>query len=198
MNRIYRILCNVVPRPRDDWIRAHQAELEHIPGRWARWRWTMGLVPLAVTALVTQLRHDARTFVGGVLVKSPVAALTAINFAAGVGLAVLYLVEPNSPLIVLALSGALLIQSGFTLALMLGTFGSHRSVATRLQRTGSMFAVVVGAVGFVAGILGNISPTNGDPEYGPLTMAFLIAAHGIASLLAFTSGRSARAPSSQL
>jgi len=193
MNRLYRILFYLVPGPRNEWIRAHHAELEHIPGRWLRWCWTLGLLPLAGAALVRQLRHDAGTFLGGVFVKTVVATLSILNLAAGVSLLVFYIIATSPPLVVLALSGALLIQSGFTLLLMLGVFGSHQDAATHLQLGGSTLALIVGTVGFVAGFLVNINPANNDPEYGPMTIAFLIAAHGMASLLAFTSHGPARA-----
>ena len=121
--------------------------------------------------------------------KTIVASLSTLNLAAGSGLAVLYVIETSPSLLVLALSGTLLIQGGYTLALILGLFRSHNDTARHLQLTGSTLALAVGTVGFVTGFLANIAPVNNDPEYGPMTIALLIAAHGLTSLLASTPQR---------
>jgi hypothetical protein len=193
MSRLYRILFAVLPFPRNEWIRAHHAELEYVEGRWQQRRWALGLVLLTGSALTSQLRHDASTFLGGVLMKTLVATLSILNFVAGVSLLALYIIETSPPLVVLALSGALLIQSGFTMALLLGAFGPHQDTGRHLQLSGSSLALIVGAAGFVIGFLANINPANNDPEYGPMTIALLIAAHGMASLLAFTPHRPVKA-----
>jgi hypothetical protein len=125
--------------------------------------------------------------------KTIVATLSILNFAAGVGLLALYIIETSPPLVVLALSGALLIQSGFTMALLLGAVGSHQDTGSHLQLAGSTIALIGGAVGFVIGFLANINAANNDPEYGPITIALLIAAHGMASLLAFAPHRPVKA-----
>jgi len=189
MNRLHRALVHLVPAPRSEWIRAHEAELDHIEGRWPRWRWNLGLLPLAASALVRQIRHDPRSFLGGALMKTIVVTLSALNFVAGVGLLAILLLEPGAPMIAVALGGALLVQSCFTLALVLGAFGRHQHAARHVQLTGSTLALVVGGVGFVVGFLANINPAGNDPEYGPMAIAFLLAAHGMASLVAFTSPR---------
>ncbi len=193
MSRLYCILFAVVPCPRNEWISAHHAELEYVEGRWQRRRWALGLVLLTGSALASQLRHDASTFLGGVFMKTIVATLSILNLVAGVGLVVLYIIETSPPLVVLILSGALVIQSGFTMALLLGAFGSHQDTGRHLQLAGSSLALIVGTVGFVTGFLANINPANNDPEYGPMTIALLIAAHGMASLLAFAPHRPVKA-----
>jgi hypothetical protein len=128
--------------------------------------------------------------------KTIAATLSILNLVAGVGLLVLCIIDTSAPLVLLTLSGALLIQSGFTMALLLGAFGSRHDTARHLQLAGSTMALMVGAAGFVIGFLANVNPANNDPEYGPMTIAFLIAAHGIASLLAFTPHSTVKAQSS--
>ena len=193
MNRVYRILTAVVPSPHNQWIRAHQMELEHVEGRWQRWRWALGLLPLTRSALASQLRKDPHTFLGGVLMKTIVAALSILNLAAGVGLGLLYVIETGPPLVVLALSAVLVIQGGFTLALILGAFHSPQDPPRQLQLVGSTLALVVGSVGFLASLLANISSVNNDPEYGPVAITALVAAHGLVSLLAFRRQRPVKA-----
>jgi len=188
MITLYRILAALVPSPRREWIRAHEAELELIEGRGQRWRWTLGAFPLVGSVLVSQLRLDPRSFLGGTLMKTTVATLSTLNLAGGAGLAVLYVID-TSPPIVLALSVALLIQGGYTLALIAGVLDSHQDTALHLQLVGSTLALVIGAVGFLIGFLANLNPPTGDPEYGPMTIAALIAAHALISLLAFTPRR---------
>ncbi len=121
--------------------------------------------------------------------KTIIATLSILNIAAAVGLAVLYATDTDPPRVILALSLALLIQGSYTLALIFGAFRSRDDTARHLQLAGSTVALIVGTVGFVNGFLANIDPVNNDPEYGPMTIAFLVAAHGLTSLLAFTSQR---------
>jgi uncharacterized membrane protein HdeD (DUF308 family) len=121
--------------------------------------------------------------------KTTVATLSVLNIAAGLGLVVVYTVETSPPLLLLALGVALLTQGGFTLAYILGAFEAHAGAALHLQLVGSTLALIVGTIGFMVGLLGNINPVNNDPEYGPMTIAVLIAGHGFASLLAHTPHR---------
>jgi len=193
MNRIYLILFRMVPGPRNEWIRAHHAELENIPSGRQRWRWTLGLLPLALSALARHLRHEAGTFLGGTFVKTIVATASILNLTAGAGLLVLFTIETGPPLVVLVLAVTLLIQGGYTLTLMFGAFGSHQYAATHLQLAGSTLALIAGTIGFATGFLANINPANNDPEYGPMSIAAIIAVHAIASLLAFTSRGNAQA-----
>jgi hypothetical protein len=185
VKRLYRLLLQIVPGSHSDWIRAHEAELAHIRGRWQRCRWIIGLLPLTGAALVRQLRHDAGSFLGGFLMKVIVVSLSLLNLVAGVGVLVLQTIEPSPHRMALAIGGVLLVQSGFTLALATGVFGSRQPTATRMQRAGSALAVTVGSVAFLVGFIANVSPANPDPEFAPMTLALLVAAHGMASLLAF-------------
>ena len=191
MNRLHRRLAALVPSSRSEWIRAHEAELQVVEDRWQRWQWALGLVPLVGWALASQLRQDPRKFLGGFLMKTITATSSILTIAAAISLAVLYVyvTDPNRPLLLLGLSVALLIQGSYTLAFILGLFRSHNETARHLQLTGSTLALAVGTVGFATGFLANIDPVNNDPEYGPMTIALLIAAHGLTSLLAFTPQR---------
>lgn len=189
MNRLHRILAALVPSPRNEWIKAHEAELQVVEDRWRRWQWALGLVSLVGWALASQLRHDPGKFLGGFLMKTIVGTLSIINLGAATGLAVLYVTDPDQPLILLALSVALMIQGSATLALILGLFRFHNETTRHFQLVGSTLALAVGTVGFATGFLANIGSVTNDPEYGPMTIAFLIAAHGLASLLAFAPQR---------
>lgn len=189
MSRGHRILAAIVPSPRRQWVLAHEAEYDVIEGRWHRWRWTLGLVPIVGFALVSQLRHDPRSFLGGALMKAATFTLSILNVAAGMGLFVLYVSQSSPPAFVLVLSLALLVQGSYTVAFISGALRSHHEVARRAQLGGSTLALVAGTIGFAAGLLANIDPVNADPEYGPMTIALLIAGHGLFSLLAFTPPR---------
>lgn len=192
MRRLYRMAAAAVPPPHRAWILAHQAELDHIEDVWQRRRWTVGLFTVTLAALSAQLRSDPRSFQGGTLVKIIVATLSVLNVAAGLGLAVVAIGLGDSPPIVPMLIAVLLVQGGYTLALLGGLLTARRAVVVEV--IGSTLALVVGGIGVVAGVVANIDPVNGDPEYGPLTVAMLIAAHGLASLIAFTGRTGERSP----
>lgn len=194
MNRLYQAAAALVPAPRRDWIDAHRAELEHIEGVWPRRRWALGLVPLTGKALVAQLGSDPRSFQGGTLMKTVVTTLSVLNVAAGVGLAVLAAFVEGTPPMVFALSAVLLVQGAYTLAFMAGVLGS--GFAQVVELAGSTLALVVGGVATVGAAIANIDPVNGDPEYAPMAVAMLIAAHGLASLVAFTGRQRVRTHSS--
>ncbi len=194
MSRAHRILATIVPPPRRQWVLAHEAEFAHIEGRWRRWRWAFGLVRVAGWALVSQLLHDPRSFLGGALIRIVISTQSIVNVAAGAGLLVLYLSQSNVPVFVLILSLVLLLQGFYTVAFVAGVLRSHHDGARYLQLGGSTLALIVGAVGFAVGFFANLGPANADPEYGPMTIALLIAGHGLASLLAFTPNRIGTTP----
>ncbi len=194
MSRGHRILAAIVPSPRRQWVVAHEAEYDVIEGRWRRWRWTLGLVSIVGFALASQLRHDLRSFLGGALMKAATFMLSILNVAAGVGLLVLYVSQSSPPAFVLVLSLVLLVQGSYTIAFISKTLRSHQEVARRAQLGGSMLAFVAGTVGFSVGLLANIDPVNADPEYGPMTIALLIAGHALFSLLAFIPPRTIKTP----
>lgn len=121
--------------------------------------------------------------------RTIVATLSVVNVIAGVGLAVLYFVDASPPVVAVA-SGVLVVQGLFTLALIGGAFGEHSDVARHIQLVGSTLALLVGAAGMLNGMATSLAANNTDPEYGPMTIAMLLAIHGLFSLLAF--GRSDR------
>jgi hypothetical protein len=188
MRWLYRVAKALVPPPHREWIAAHHTELEHVDEGWRRRHWALGLIPLTGIALVAQLRSDPRSFQGGTLMKTVVTTLSVLNITAGVALAVLGVVMDGTPPIVFALSAVLLIQGGYTLAYMGGLLGSR--LAQVLELTGSTLALVVGGVASVGAAIANIDAVGGDPEYAPMAVAMLIAAHGLASLVAFAGRRS--------
>lgn len=187
MRRAHRVLAAIVPEPRRDWIVAHAAELADIRNRRQRLRWMIGLIPLALRAAAGQLRHDPHTFLGGVLVRAVVVAASTVNLLAGIGLVTLVVSGHDVPLPVLAPALALVAQGGYTLALILGARGSAGERPRQLQVWGSTLALLVGALWLIVGIVNNINPVDGDPEYGPMTIAVLLSGHGLASLLAFAA-----------
>ena len=194
MSRAHRILATIVPPPRRQWVLAHEAEFDHIEGRWQRGRWAFGLVRVAGWALVSQLRHDPRSFLGGTLSRIVISIQSIVNVAAGAGLLVLFLSQSNPQVFVLILSLALLLQGSYTVAFVAGVLRPHHDGARYLQVGGSALALIVGAVGFTVGFSANLAPVNADPEYGPMTIALLIAGHGLTSLLAFTPNRTGTTP----
>ena len=196
MSRVHRILAAIVPPPKREWVRAHEAEYEAIHGRWRRWRWTVGVVPIVGRALANQLRHDPRSFLGGELMQASISALSIVNISAGLALLGLYASASSPPRLVLMVALALLIQGSYTVAFLADAFRARPKAARLLQLGGSTLALLVGAVGFGAGLLANIDST--DPEYGPMTTSLLIAAHGLASLLTFAAPRPLNTPSPQV
>ncbi len=182
MSRAHRALAALVPEPRNQWVLGHAAELETIDRASERRRWRLGLVPLFIHALVSQLVHDPKSFLGGALLRTAAAASSAINIAASIGLAAVYYVEPIG--LVLALALVLALQGGYTAAHLAGVFRTKRSAARLLQLAGSAAAFVVGTIGLTMRLGADLTP-GGDPEYGPTTVALLIAGHGLVSLLAW-------------
>lgn len=188
------MLATIVPPPRRQWVLAHEAEFDHIEGRWQRWRWAFGLVRVTGWALVSQLRHDPRSFLGGALTRIVISTQSIVNVAAGAGILVLYLQQSNAPVFVLILSLVLLLQGSYTVAFVAGVLRPHHDGARYLQLGGSTLALIVGAGGFAVGFSANLGPVNADPEYGPMILALLIAGHGLASLLAFTPNTTRTTP----
>lgn len=114
-----------------------------------------------------------------------VAALSVLNLVTAAGLFVLFLIMPDGPTILLAVVAGLTLQGGFTLAFIASRFASRAEFARRLQLGGSAVALIVGSIVFINGLLINFDSATADPEYGPMTMGLLMAAHGLASLFAF-------------
>lgn len=186
MSRIHRLLAALVPSSRRDWINAHEAELGSLETRVQRYRWTVGLLGVTVSALWAQLRASPRSYLGGTLARTMVVAMSISNIIAGAGLTLLFVRGSGRPGLLLAFSLALAAQGGYTLALITGAFRARSRVATRLQIAASTLALVVGATGFGIAFARNINPAIVDPEYGPMAVALLFAAHALASFVAFT------------
>ena len=189
MTRIHRALAALVPGPRSDWITAHGAELATLEDPALRRRWARGVISVAVSALWAQLRNDPRSYLGGVLVKTVVAGVSVVNVLAGLALGAGFLISEGAPLMMLALAVALATQGTYTLVVLAGGFGSLFRTAVNLQVAASTLAFVAGTIAFGIGLASNISPPTGDPEYGPMTVAMLLAIHGAASLLSFIERR---------
>ena len=189
MSRVHAVIAALVPLPRRHWIEAHAAELGSIESPRARRRWMMGLIPLATRALWAQLHSEPRSFLGGTLAIAVAVTISIINALGGTGLLILYFTGADRPPLLLVLALVLAVQSGSTLVVVLGLFRSTLQRILRIHRAGSAAALLIGIVGFSVGLAANLHPINGDPEYGPPTVALMIAAHGLASLLAFTTPR---------
>ena len=54
-------------------------------------------------------------------------------------------------------------------------------------------AALLGTVIFRVGAGRNVAPPSGDPEYGPMVVALLVALNGLATLAAFARAPSVRA-----
>jgi len=146
----------------------------------------LGLLPLSVKTFVRLLTHEPKSLIGGTLMRTVIATLSVINILAGAGLAVLFFVD-SSPSVVAVLSAALMVQGIFTVAVLVGAVGRHPEVTRHIQLAGSTLAFVVGSVGILTGMATNLAANNTDPEYGPTTIAMLLAMHGLFSLVAFGS-----------
>ncbi|MCY4086255.1 MAG: hypothetical protein OXG37_05040 [Actinomycetia bacterium] len=113
--------------------------------------------------------------------------------AAGGGVALIgFYIASSNPWLVLALGLVLCAQGSYGLVYALGLAGRRHPFARRALLTASALAVLVGLGGFGTGLAANTNPANNDPEFRPMMVALLVAAHGTLSLLAFS--RRARAP----
>lgn len=184
MKRLYRVLTSAVPAPFDVWLRAHEAEFAVIETRKGRTRWALGLIPLSLATFGQLIVRSPRSLVGGTLMRTIVGTLSIVNLVAGIGLAVLYLADTNPP-IVAVLSAVLIVQGLFSLALLSGAFGNRYDAVRHVQLVGSTLALVVGLAGVLAGMVTNLAAATTDPEFGPMTVAMLLAVHGLFSLIAF-------------
>jgi hypothetical protein len=108
------------------------------------------------------------------------ATLSLVNVFAAIGLTILYLSSDQQPVLVLILASGLALQGLFTAAVLGRSFGSFQRDAERLALIGSGLALIIGVSAFVYGLLNNVGAL--DPEYGPMTVALLIAAHAAATL----------------
>ena len=108
-----------------------------------------------------------------------------INIAAGVGLAGLYLQFRSGggvPVIVLLIGVALVVQGAFALGYLRGAGSGIRERIVQLFVAGESAAALAGLLGTLQSILYNLSPVNGDHEFGPLMAATLMATHAVVGL----------------
>lgn len=169
------------------WIQAHLAEADVIEGRLRRMSWRAGSVVTFVAVAVSST--------GGTM-KISLVALSLVNLFAGLALVVLWFVMGREPMIVLGLAAVLIVQGGSTLLYVSGAFDRVRRAARNVLVAGSAAALAVGAAGFITGVVVNLQPANPDPEYGPMSVAFLLAAHGCLALVStIADGRGHPLPS---
>jgi hypothetical protein len=170
------------------WLDAHLAEVDVIEGRLARFRWRAGSFATVVALVGSALMRDPLSVMRGGPVKIGLGVLSAVNLLAGMALVALWLSVGREPMIVLVLAVVLIVQGGYSLAYVAGALDRAQPAARGLLLAGSTAALAVGAVGFVVGAGVNLRPTNPDPEYGPMTVALLLATHGLA-VLAYRAAR---------
>jgi hypothetical protein len=123
--------------------------------------------------------------------KTIVATLSGLDLVAAAGLLVLWIRDTDQPWSLLVFAVVLVLQGGYTLAMLANVFGDSTQ-ARQLLIVGATVSVIAGVAAFATGVIANL--VAADHEYGPMTIALLIGAHGIASLLAFAGQRPAGHP----
>lgn len=119
------------------------------------------------------------------MLRIALSLFSAINIAAGVGLAGLYLQFRSGggvPVIVLLIGVALVVQGGFALGYLRGWGSGFGVRIAQLFVAGESAAALAGGLGTLQAILYNLSPVNGDQEFGPLMAATLMATHAVIGL----------------
>jgi len=119
------------------------------------------------------------------------ATLSLINVLAAIGLTAVYIVD-DQPVLVLLLASGLALQGLFTVGVLGRAFGPQQAAAERLAILGSAVAVAIGVGAFGYGVVTNWNAA--DPEYGPMAVAILIAAHGAAALAHIPPAGARRSP----
>ena len=152
------------PESRRDWARAMVAEFGI----------TQGLIRLLVVAWYLELR-------GANPMKTVLNTLSALCVAASIGVVVVWATDTSStPAQVLLLGLGLAIQGGFTLWF---ANGERMAWARHLMLSGETVALLIGGGGLLATTIANIDAS--DPEFAPMSVAGLIAAHAMAGLYAY-------------
>ena len=113
--------------------------------------------------------------------------LTSIaNIAAGLGLGGLWVKfrnDPGMPIVVLFIALSLIVQGGFTLGHLRGIWKGWGLPSFSLFVMGESAAALVGGIGILQGVIYNLSPTNGDYEWGPLMAATLLTTQATLGLI---------------
>jgi hypothetical protein len=149
-------------------------------GEWWRWR--------------RRWEGPVETEVG--FVRRLLATLSLTNVVAAIGLTIVYSLGTDQPVMVLILASGLALQGLFTIAVLGRSFGSLQRDAKRLAVVGNGAALIIGVVAFVVSLIQNLGAS--DPEYGPMAVAILIAAHGAAALVHLWPSRPIAAPEESL
>lgn len=157
-------LVKVLPPSRRDWGEAYLSEFG--AGR--------GLLRLTFTAWYLELK-------GGNIVKTVVRSTSVVNVIFGLFMVGLWLVTGPNPVLVPITAACIVAQGGYTLWFTSRSLSEHRPSATTILLVGETLALLVGLGGFVAAVLNNAGGSV-DPEYGPITVAGLIAAQAAATL----------------
>lgn len=108
------------------------------------------------------------------------------NTAAGAGLASIWYSfrhDDGMPIIVLFVALSLVIQGTFTLGHLRGLWKRWRFASFQLFVTGESAAALVGGVAILQGVVYNLSPINGDYEFGPLLAATFMATQASLGLI---------------
>lgn len=181
MSRLHRALAALVPGERSEWIRAHGAELDALTGPKDRLRWRVGVLPLFLSTLATQIVREPRSLRGSMLVRLISAGVSASALGIGAVLAYAFVSDGTRSATLLATCLGILALGTFNLAV----------VAVDLDRrwsAGRSAAYVVNAVALSVGVAGlglaALTLTSGDPEFGPFTVAAVAALGGFLSLAA--------------
>ena len=177
----------LVPEEHRSWIEWYAAEIQAIGSDREAVRWVLGAVPVISRSLLAAVVRDPLSFVGGALIKTVVATLGVVALIGGLALAGMFAFASGVPVVVLVLAAALMVQGGYVLAYLNGALRRFEPFARYLLLIGSTLAALVGFAAFAQAVVFNVRAANPDPEFGPMTVALVITAVGLVSLLAFAS-----------
>lgn len=128
---------------------------------------------------------DELAFLENPMLGVALALFSVINIVAGAAFAGLYLRFQSGggvPVSVLLIGIAFVVQGAFTLGYLRGWWSRLGERIPRLFVAGESVAALAGVLGTLQGILYNLSPVNGDQEFGPLMAAALMGTHAIVGL----------------
>jgi len=142
------------------------------------WRLWVNAIPDLFLLILSFPRRTAMSE----LARVALFPLSILNAVSGIVLVVTALITSGVPAWVAVPASALAAQGLFTLAWLTDRAPLAPRNANVLLAFGEAAALIIGAVGLVAMLIGQ-SGTS-DPEYGPPTMLVLITVHAIVGLLA--------------